>query len=317
MKFPSDLLQKCWFIAGPTASGKTALGIELAQSISGEIVSLDSMAIFRGMNIGTAKPSKEEQARVPHHLIDVVEPHEDFSTADYLQHAVRACEEILSRHRTPVFVGGTGLYLRSVLRGVFAGPPADWNYRRQLEEQARLHETSWLHQQLLKVDPKSAQRLHPNDARRLIRALEIHHLTGEPASELQDEAALPEVLRPQHVYWLHPDRDWLYDRINRRVEQMMEQGLEAEVHDLLERTPPIARTARQALGYREIIDWIDGHIASREATVALIQTRTRQFAKRQHTWFRNLEECRELRVDPTDDTRTLLHRLLDPDKSSD
>lgn len=317
MKFPSDLLQKCWFIAGPTASGKTALGIELAQSISGEIVSLDSMAIFRGMNIGTAKPSKEEQARVPHHLIDVVEPHEDFSTADYLQHAVRACEEILSRHRTPVFVGGTGLYLRSVLRGVFAGPPADWNYRRQLEEQARPHETSWLHQQLLKVDPKSAQRLHPNDARRLIRALEIHHLTGEPASELQDEAALPEVLRPQHVYWLHPDRDWLYDRINRRVEQMMEQGLEAEVHDLLQRTPPIARTARQALGYREIIDWIDGHIASREATVALIQTRTRQFAKRQHTWFRNLEECRELRVDPTDDTRTLLHRLLDPDKSSD
>ncbi len=309
MKFPLEILQQCWFLAGPTASGKTALGIELAKRLDGEIISLDSMAIYRQMDIGTAKPTPEEQSQVPHHLIDVVNPHENFSTAEYMEHASAVCEEILSRKKTPIFVGGTGLYLRAVLRGVFEGPEADWEYRRELESQAKNEEPNWLYEQLKSIDPTSAERLHPNDARRLIRALEIFHITGTPASELQDEKQLPEAKRPRHIYWLHPDRDWLYERINQRVELMIEQGLEREVRTLLALDPPIGRTARQALGYREMIDHLEHRIETIEATIDLIQTRTRQFAKRQHTWFRNLEECEAINFQPGETTQSLMNRF--------
>ncbi|WP_417851662.1 tRNA (adenosine(37)-N6)-dimethylallyltransferase MiaA [Thalassoglobus sp.] len=311
MKFPFEILQQCWFLAGPTASGKTALGIELAKRIDGEIISLDSMAIYQQMDIGTAKPTPAEQSQVPHHLIDVIAAHEDFSTADYMEQSRVACEEILSRKKIPIFVGGTGLYLRAVLRGVFEGPEADWDYRRQLEERARHEEANWLYSQLQSVDSVTAERLHPNDARRLIRALEIHHVTGSPASELQDEGPLPKEEQPKHVYWLHPDRDWLYERINRRVELMIGQGLEEEVRSLLALDPPIGRTARQGLGYREMIDFVEGRIATIEDAIELIQTRTRQFAKRQHTWFRNLEECRAIEFSPEATTASLLESFED------
>jgi tRNA dimethylallyltransferase len=291
MKFPAELLRQCWFLAGPTASGKTLLGIELARRLGGEIVSMDSMAIYRGMEIGTAKPSLEERATVPHHLIDIAEPHEEFSTAQYLKDALSVCREILGRSRVPIFVGGTGLYLRTVLRGVFEGPPADWDYRRRLEEQARTQPPNWLSQELAGVDPLTAQRLHPNDKRRIIRALEVHHLTGRPASDWHREEPLPIEERPRAVLWLDPPRDWLYERIDRRVDNMLEQGLEAEVRQLLAADRPLGRTARQALGYRELIDWIEGRCPSLEAARHLIQTHSRQFAKRQRTWFRNLEEC--------------------------
>lgn len=289
-------MKQCWFLTGPTAVGKTAVGIALAQHIDGEIVSLDSMAIYRDMDIGTAKPTLSEQQAVPHHLIDLIEPHEDFSTAQYLQRAIEVCEQIVDRQRTPIFVGGTGLYLRAVLRGVFAGPAADWNFRRDLEAQAAQHDSGWLHRKLRQVDPATAARLHPNDTRRVVRALEIVHLTGQPPSQLQGETPLPDHKRPPKVFWLSPERSWLYDRIHRRVDQMMACGLEQEVRTLLHRTPPIGRTARQALGYRELIDWIQGDVETLDQAVELIKTRTRQFAKRQHTWFRNLVECRALEV---------------------
>ena len=299
---PDELLQQCVFLVGPTAVGKTDVTIELARLMpSIEIVSLDSMCIYRGMDIGTAKPSPELQSKLPHHLIDLADPHEDFSVADYVEAARDVCAEILNRGGTPLFAGGTGLYLRGVLRGVFEGPAADWSIRdrlqKQADEAAERGDHFWLMRQLEKVDSEAALRLHPNDQRRLIRALEVYEITGVPLSKQQQQPPRPADERPQNVFWLSPPRDWLHDRIDRRVEQMIQAGLVEEVQALRDRTPPIGHTAAQGLGYKELIAALensaggtltDGELA---AAVELIQTRTRQFAKRQHTWFRNLEVC--------------------------
>jgi tRNA dimethylallyltransferase len=295
MQFSPNLLHQCWFLAGPTACGKSAVGLELAEFIEAEIVSLDSMSLYRGMDIGTDKPSPKNRLRVPHHLIDIIDPHEEFSLVEYVETAERICRTIVSRNRVPLFVGGTGLYLRGILRGVFDGPAADWEFRRNCELQAQNNGPDYLHAELQKVDPDAAKTLHKNDTRRLIRALEVFHLTGKPLSEQQQQAPLPPGQRPQHVYWLNPSRERLYDRINSRVQRMMEQGLLDEVRTLLMAENPISRTARQGLGYKEVIDFLNGDLGMNEL-VNLIQTRTRQFSKRQHTWFRNLQECRPIDV---------------------
>lgn len=310
MKFPIDLLQKSIFLTGPTASGKSSLGIMLAEKIDGEIISLDSMAIYRKMDIGTAKPSETELKQARHHLIDVVDPHEDFAVAEYLRQSHAACKSILSRGHHPIFVGGTGMYLRALLRGFFSGPDADWDFRNQLEAEAKEVGNAEIHRRLQEIDAASARRIHVNDIRRVIRALEIHHISGKSPSELYDEGLLPQELRPKNVYWLNPDRDWLYDRINRRVIKMVEDGLESEVRDLLSHDQPIGRTARQGLGYREMIDWIEGRYSSLEETIDIIQTRSRQFAKRQYTWFRNMEECKPIEYGAEANPEQLLERLL-------
>lgn len=309
MQFSPEVLKQCWFLAGPTACGKTELSLQLAEHLDAEILALDSMSLYRGMDIGTAKASPEEQQRIPHHLIDVIDPHEEFSVADYLTAAEQCCREIIDRGHVPLFVGGTGLYLRAVLRGVFEGPAADWDYRRELEQFVEAEGNLALHQRLAEVDPVSAEKLHPNDLRRVTRALEVYHVTGQPLSSQHQEAALPADERPQHVYWLSPDRDWLYARINDRVNLMLQAGLLDEVKTLLAAEQPLSRTARQALGYKELIDHLEGDITYDEA-VETLKVRTRQFAKRQHTWFRNLEECHELEVTTTDTTNDLLDKLL-------
>lgn len=321
----SEILNRCWFLAGPTASGKTAASLELAERIGAEIVAMDSMTLYRGMDIGTAKPNAFEQSRVRHHLIDVITPDQEFSVADYLMHAERACHEILDRRRIPLFVGGTGLYLRSLLRGVFEGPSADWTIRQRLEEQARAEGPQTLHQQLRRVDPKTADRLHPNDERRVIRALEVYELTGQPLSQVQQHGPLPDAQRPTQVFWLSPPRDWLYRRIDERVETMFSQGLIDEVQTLLRAPRPISHTARQALGYKELIDWFENNadVASQStalfpapAAVSLqglkqsIQTRTRQFSKRQHTWFRNLPECRAVTLTGNESPADIAQRVI-------
>ncbi len=308
MQFEVETLRACWFLAGPTACGKTAAGIALAGRIGGEIIALDSMSLYRGMDIGTAKPTAAEQTRCPHHLIDIVDPHEEFSVAEYLRAAHAACRGILERGCTPLFVGGSGLYLRAVLRGVFQGPPADWELRQRLEQELQQTSESELHARLRAVDPAMAHRLPPQDVRRVIRALEVHHLTGRPASELQQQVPLDAAQRPQHVYWLSPPRAWLYDRINRRVEQMIEAGMVDEVRVLLDRPHPPGRTARQALGYQEIIDHLSG-VCSLQEAVATIQTRTRQFAKRQHTWFRHLVECRAVPISGVETAEEVATRI--------
>ena len=321
MTFSTELLRHCWFLAGPTACGKTALSLALAERLNAEIVALDSMTLYRGMDIGTAKPSLAERSRVPHHLIDILDPHDEFSLAEYLVAAETCCREIVGRGRTPLFVGGSGLYLRGVLRGVFAGPEADWTLRRQLEEQAASEGSEVLHRELSRVDPLAATRLHPNDLRRIIRAIEVHRLTGRTLSEQQDQHPKPLAERTPHVYWLSPPRDWLFARIDTRVEQMFEQGLLAEVRRLMESTRTLSRTARQALGYKEVIDWVEAsHLTlgvspensgqSPRELIQLIQTRTRQFAKRQHTWFRNLEECLAIHIDGGETPPELCHCVV-------
>ncbi len=297
--FPAVLLSKCWFLCGPTACGKTALSLSLADRLNAEIVALDSMTLYRGMDIGTAKPSLAERSQIPHHLIDVLDPCDDFSLAQYLTAAEAVCHDIVSRGRCPLFVGGTGLYLRGVLRGVFEGPAADWDLRRELEAQLQQIGNVALHQELQQVDPVTALRLHPNDSRRVIRAIEVFRLTGRPLSTQQEQGPRPLEQRTPHVYWLSPPRDWLYQRINVRVEQMFAEGLVQEVRKLIVSPQGLSQTARQGLGYKEVIDAFESGMTSDRPTpelIDLIQTRTRQFAKRQHTWFRNLEECRPIPI---------------------
>lgn len=310
MHIAIETLRACWFLAGPTACGKTAAGLALAERIGAEIVALDSMSLYRRMDIGTAKPTAAERSRVPHHLIDVLEPHEEYSVAEYLRAADAACRDILSRGRRPLFVGGTGMYLRSLLRGVFTGPAADWEFRRQLDEELQHGSPEALHARLREIDPVTAQRLAPRDVRRVIRALEVHYLTKRPASELRQQPPLPPDQRPRHVYWLSPPRVWLYARINERATRMICEGLVEETRQLLAGPHPPGRTARQALGYKEVIDHLAGATSLEEA-MELIQTRTRQFAKRQHTWFRNLVECRAVPMTGSETPDELAQLVLD------
>ncbi len=278
------------YLTGPTASGKSAVGVELARSIGAEVIALDSMTLYRGMDIGTAKPTPAERRDVPHHLIDVLDPWESASVAEYRTWAAGAIERIEDRGKPVVFVGGTALYLKALLRGLFTGPGADPEVRLRLEAEAdRIGETA-LHAQLATVDPLSAARLHPNDRRRVIRALEVAEITGRPLSTFQTEHDQPAPAGVV-VYALERPRPELHARIDQRVVQMLDHGLIDEVRALTEAPRPIGPVAARGVGYSEVIAYLAGHL-SREEMIARIQARTRQFAKRQGTWFRGLAEVR-------------------------
>jgi tRNA dimethylallyltransferase len=309
MHIPSDILKACWFLAGPTACGKSDAALALVKKINAEILSMDSMSLYRGMDIGTAKPSSAQRALVPHHLIDLCEPHESFSVAHYLTAAKEAAGEVIARGRVPLFVGGTGLYLRALLRGVFDGPQIPPEYRLQLEAELASDSNEQLYERLAAVDPSAARRIHPNDAKRILRALEVYRATGRPLSELQRQEPLPAENRPLNVFWLSAPRPWLYDRIDRRVERMFAEGLLDEVRSLLDRPLQLSHTARQALGYKEVIAHLEQGVPLSE-TISLIQTRTRQFAKRQHTWFRHLEECRAVEMTGAETAAQLADSIL-------
>lgn len=309
MNFPAELLKQCWFLTGPTAVGKTATALNLAERLNAEILSMDSMAVYRRMDIGTAKPDPIERAEIPHHLIDLAEPHEDFSVTEYVTAALSAVEDVIGRGRVPLFSGGTGLYLKAILRGIYEGPPADWDLRNRLEEQTLRDGPQQLHDQLMAVDPITANRLHINDQRRIIRALEVYAATGLPLSQQHDNTPRPLTERPAAVVWLEPPRDWLRNRINRRVDLMMRRGLLKETQTLLATTPLPGRTARQALGYRELIAHLEDN-QPLEHAVELIKIGTRQFAKRQHTWFRNMEECCSIPVTGDESADQLAEHLL-------
>jgi tRNA dimethylallyltransferase len=292
---PSSLALNCWFLTGPTASGKSAVGVVLARRINAEIISLDSMALYRRMDIGTAKPTSDERQSVPHHLIDVIEPHEEYSLAQYVAAATRCVDEIAGRGRQVLFVGGTPLYLKGLLRGIFEGPPADWDLRRRLADNAKQHGECWLHEQVAAVDPAAATRLHPNDTRRLIRALEVFEKTSQPISELQQQFDIGRPAAECRVFVLDWPKEELHARINQRVDQMFADGLVEEVRGLLAAPHPLSQTALQAVGYREVIEHVEGARNLAE-TIDLVQQHTRQLAKRQCTWFRSLSECRFVSV---------------------
>jgi len=293
----------CWFLTGATASGKTAVGVELARRIDAEIVSLDSMALYRGMDIGTAKPTAAERREVPHHLVDILDPDDQFSLAQYLDAALRSIDQIMARGREVLFVGGTPLYLKGLLRGIFQGPPADWDLRRRLARQAETEGPGSLHRRLAEVDPASADRLHPNDTRRLIRALEVYEKTGRPISELQRQFDIARPAGECRVFVIQWPTAQLNARIDRRVDRMFAACLVDEVRVLLGRPQPLSKTAAQALGYREVIQHLHGERGLPE-TIELVKTHTRRFAKRQRTWFRSLSECWFVPVeDPIDPAR--------------
>ena len=248
MAISNPTIANAWYLTGPTAAGKTAVGLELAKRIEAEIISLDSMALYRGMDVGTAKPTMAERREVPHHLIDILEPSQEFSVAQYLDAAEKTAAEVSSRGKQVLFVGGTALYLKALLRGLFSGPTANWELRRDLEEIARLNGPESLHPKLREVDPVAAAKLHPNDVRRVIRALEVQRTTGQPISHLQQQFEISRLADDCRVFVLEWPREQLEERMRRRVDQMFAAGLIEEVRNQLKQ---LSRTASQAVGYRE------------------------------------------------------------------
>ena len=274
-------------ICGPTASGKTALAAELALRFGGEVVSADSMQVYRRMDVGTAKPTPEEMRGVPHHMLDVAGPEEDYSVARYVAEAVPIVDGILARGKLPIIAGGTGLYIDSLVAGrQFAPFEPDSGLRRELQAQAGELGLPALYERLQGLDPDAAGRIHPNDEKRIIRALEVYLTTGKTLSQHdRSTRALPNRYTPLTVALRFGERPWMWERINQRVDGMMERGLEREVRELLASGVPLDSTAMQAIGYKEIAAAIlEGRPASEGAEE--IKLRSRQYAKRQLTWFR-------------------------------
>jgi tRNA dimethylallyltransferase len=274
-------------LLGPTGSGKTALSLALAERFGGEIVSCDSVAVYRGMELGTAKPTKEERARVPHHLIDVANPNEPFTAGEYSRRARTALREIAARGRLPIVTGGTGLYLRALTEGLFAGPARREDVRARLRQSAERHGGGWLHQMLKHLDPATARRIHSNDSAKLIRAIEVCVASRKPMSEVLARDPL-RGFRLVRI-GLNPPRQQLYDRLNQRCAAMFAAGLVEETRRLLERFGPVE--ALDSLGYRQARDVLDGSLSIDEAVKAAQQGH-RNYAKRQMTWFRREREVR-------------------------
>lgn len=300
----------CWFLTGATASGKTRVSLALAQRLNAEIISLDSMAIYRGMDIGTAKPSTEQRALVPHHLLDIVDPIEPFSVSQYREAALAKIAEIRSRGREVLFVGGTALYLKALLRGMFEGPPADWNFRKEVEAEVAEMGAEFLHQRLQMTDPVAAHNLHPNDHRRIIRALEVYKTTGKPISHWQMEFDQGHQAAECRVFTLRHPRPVLHTRIEARVEQMFRDGLIDEVRQLLDRWQELGKTAAQAVGYQEAIAHLQAGVELEE-TYERTRVRTRRFARHQETWFRGLSECRLIDLDDSFEPESTAERLFE------
>ena len=274
-------------VVGPTASGKSALAIELAKRFDGEIICCDSMQIYKEMNIGTAKPSLDEQAAVVHHLFDFVDPYESFSCADYIPLATNVVEDIISRGKMPIFCGGTGLYLDRFLSGAqFEETEIDESFRREMENFAKEFGNEALHDKLREIDPVSADEIHPNNVKRVIRALEIYKTSGRTKSELDKESkSFESDYRAIQIGLKYEDREILYDRINLRVDKMMEMGLLDETRMLLENGVfEKNATAAQAIGYKELLAYFEGK-KSLEGAVEDLKMATRRYAKRQMTWF--------------------------------
>ena len=290
MKGRINLKPKVIVIVGPTASGKTSLSIELAKKINGEIVSCDSMQIYKDMDIGSAKPTQEEMQGIKHYLIDVVSPAERFSVAEYKKQAEKAIEEILSKGKVPIVIGGTGLYADSLIYGIeYQEIEFDEKYRKALEIQAQTDDgLEMLYNQAKRIDEEAIKKISENDKKRIIRVLEIYHQTGKTKTELEAESRKNEVKYDYKVFVINMDRQVLYDRINRRVDIMIENGLIQEVENLLKKYKQFP-TAMQGLGYKEVVQYFNKEL-TKEEMIDKIKQETRRYAKRQLTWFRKNKE---------------------------
>jgi tRNA dimethylallyltransferase len=294
-------------VLGVTASGKARLGFELARSLDGEIISVDSMKVYRRMDIGTAKASKEAQQQVRHHLIDVVEPSESFSVGLFLEKAQAAIEDIRSRGKTVVAVGGTALYIKALLYGLFEGPGSDEGIRAELRAQAQREGTVRLHEALQRIDPEAASRIDRNDAKRIIRALEVYQLTGRPISTFQKQFDAEKPVHDWTLLGLRREKAEESRRMNARVKKMIDQGLVEEIKALLAEDKPLSRQARCAIGYAEIIEHLQGRINLEDA-VEEIKKNTRRLAKGQRTWFKTFKGVRWIDVGPEEAAESVIER---------
>ena len=297
------------FILGCTGSGKGTLGRELARRTGGEIISIDSMKVYRRMDIGTAKPSLEVRRQIPHHLLDIVEPSEEFSVAQYVKHAEAAITDIQARRRPVFVVGGTPLYVKALSEGLFEGPGADPTLRARLIATAEREGRDVLYERLRRVDPTAAERIHPNDLRRIVRALEVFELTGHPISTLQEQWDRDHTKYECAFIGLRREREDQAHRINERVRRMITEGLVDEVRSLLAEPKPLSTAARQALGYAEIIQHLEGRCTLADA-VEMIKINTRQFAKAQRTWFKRFARVEWIDLSPDADAADLADTLI-------
>ena len=290
-------------ICGPTASGKTALGIQVAQQANGEIISSDSMQIYKDMDIGTAKPTPEERAQAVHHLVDFVSPDQRYSVADFKKDATEKIEDILSRGKLPIIVGGTGLYVNSLIHNIeYKEEITDIEYRNELEKV----DLETLYKQAQEIDPEAAAKVSQNDRKRITRILEIYHTTGKTKTQMEAESR-KEVKYDYKIFVLTPERDKLYERINLRVDLMMQAGLVDEVKQLLQKYNEFP-TAMQGLGYKEVKEYLDGDITEEEM-VEKIKQESRHYAKRQLTWFRQYKDATWLDTFNENNVKIILDKL--------
>ena len=272
-------------ICGPTASGKTTLSIQLAQKINGEIISSDSMQIYKDMNIVTAKPDQQEMQGIKHYFLDFVEPNQRYSVADYKKDAENAIEDILQKGKVPIIVGGTGLYVDSLIYGIeYPNIEFDENYRKELERRVEKEGLEKLYEKAKKIDPQAMKKISRNDQKRILRVLEIYNATGKTKTEQEIESRKNEVKYDYRVFAINMDREKLYDRINKRVDVMIQKGLIEEVENLLKKYNEFP-TAMQGLGYKEVVEYIQGKVL-KEDMIENIKRESRRYAKRQITWFK-------------------------------
>lgn len=295
-------------ICGPTASGKTSLGIKLANRINGEIISCDSMQIYKYMDIGTAKPTLEERKAAKHYLVDFVSPDKRYSVADYKKDAEEAIDKIISEGKTPIIVGGTGLYLNSLVYGIeYPNIETDLKYREELEKKVLTEGLKKLYDEAAEIDPEAIKKISPNDKKRILRILEIYHATGKTKTEMEIESKKNGVKYDYRIFVLNMEREKLYDRINKRVDIMIKNGLEKEVRKLIEKYTKFP-TAMQGLGYKEIIEYFDNKI-TRDEAIEKIKMESRRYAKRQITWFKSYKNAIWLDAENENNVDIILEEL--------
>jgi len=300
-------VKKVIFILGPTSAGKTAVAIELAKKINGEIISADSMQIYKGMDIITAKPTITEQKEVKHYLIDVVSPSQEFNVAQYIEAVKEALSEIEKKNKQPVIVGGTGLYVSMLIDGLFAAPQVDEKIRDCLKAKVREQGLAPLYKELEKVDPKAAAKIHPHDEKRIVRALEVYESTNKPISSWQQERC--GIVKDFILIGLNRDRSSLYERINNRVRDMFNEGVVSEIETLWKTNQLTSKTALQSLGCKEIIGYLKGEYSLKMAE-ELLQRNTRHYAKRQLTWFRREKRIQWLDILEEESKNEVVERIL-------
>jgi tRNA dimethylallyltransferase len=298
-------------IVGPTASGKTKISVELAKVINGEIISADSMQIYKYMDIGTAKPDEKEMSGIKHHLIDEIYPDEEFSVARFKELALKYIDEIHQKGKIPIVTGGTGLYINSLIYNInFSETISDWELREQLKREADEKGNNYVHDKLKQIDPESAAKIHPNNMKRVIRAIEVFTHTNKPISYHQEMSRLEPAKHRFSVFGLRMDRERLYERIDKRVDIMLERGLIAEISNLIKMGYDTNAVAMQGIGYKEILSYLRNDISLEEA-IYIIKKGTRNYAKRQITWFKRVDDIRWIDLDEYTQIEVILKKIKD------